>query len=150
MGGSIQCDLSFATFDIEGKSIRVSRETRTPHMIEENEEDSMNYFLDTDMGYFQVQEKEMEGKVQPLFLAKDKDNLADHNDLWTFYFDGESSKEGAGAGVLLISPNSKTFKFCFTLLFCCTNNFVEYEALLIGLRLASKYGIKIRDQKIRD
>lgn len=54
------------------------------------------------------------------------------------YFDGENSIEGSGVGVLLISPTEKTFKFYFTLLFTCTNNTVEYETLLIGLRLASK------------
>ncbi|KAH9314540.1 hypothetical protein KI387_023167, partial [Taxus chinensis] len=34
------------------------------------------------------------------------------------------------------------FVFSFKLNFECTNNIVEYEALLLGLRIAWKYGIK--------
>lgn len=142
MGGSIQCDLSFATFNIEGDSVKVSREARTPHMIEEDEDDNMNCFVDTNIGSFQVQEKEVQEKVKLVLLVDDENNMVGGNVLWTLYFDGASSKEGARAGVLLISPSGKTFKFYFTLLFLYTNNVAEYEALLIGLRQASKHGIK--------
>ena len=76
MGGSIQCDLSFATFSIGGESVKFSRETRTPHMIEEDEDDNMNCFVDTDIGSFQVQEREMQEKDKPVFLADDKSNMA--------------------------------------------------------------------------
>jgi ribonuclease HI len=46
---------------------------------------------------------------------------------WVMYFDGSLNLEGAGAGVLLISP---------------TGEQLEYEALLHGLRLAASLGIK--------
>ena len=58
------------------------------------------------------------------------------------FFDGACCKEGFGAGVLLISPAGTTYKFSFTLSFPCTNNIAEYEALLLGLRLAHKHEIK--------
>ena len=58
------------------------------------------------------------------------------------YFDDASSKEGAGVGVVFISPNKETSRFSFTLTFTCTNNIVEYEALLLGLKVASKHKIK--------
>lgn len=134
MGGSIQCDLYFSTFDIGGESVKVSRETRTPHMIEEIENDNMNCFVDIDIGSFQVQEKELQEGSKPIPLVNDENNMVEGNVFWTLYFDRESSKEGAGVGVLLISPSGKTFKFPFTLMFPCTNNVAEYEALLIGLR----------------
>ena len=57
------------------------------------------------------------------------------------YFDGASSKEGVGEGVVFVSPNKKTFRFSFTLTFTCTNNIVEYEALLLRLKVASKHNI---------
>lgn len=103
-------------------------------MIEELEEDDMNCFVDTEIGSFQVQERRLHKESKPVPLAKNKNSLVEDNVLQTFYFDGASSKDGARAGVLLISPSGKTFKFSFTLLFPCTNNVAEYEALLIGLR----------------
>ena len=62
--------------------------------------------------------------------------------LWSIFFDGAFSKDGSGARILLIFSIGKTYKFSFTLCFPCTNNIAEYEALLLGLRLAHKYGIK--------
>ena len=58
------------------------------------------------------------------------------------YLDGSYCKDGSRAGILLISPHGITYKFSFTLIFPCTNNITEYEALLLGLRLAHKHGIK--------
>ena len=58
------------------------------------------------------------------------------------YFDGASAKEGAGARVVFISPKKEIFRFSFTLNFTCTNNIVEYEALLLGLKVASKHSVK--------
>ena len=58
------------------------------------------------------------------------------------FFDGAYYKDGAGAGILLISHAGITYKFSFTLSFPYTNNIVEYEALLLGLRLAHKHGIR--------
>lgn len=36
----------------------------------------------------------------------------------------------------------KKFIYSFTLNFICTNNIAKYEALLLGLRVAAKHGIK--------
>ena len=52
--------------------------------------------------------------------------------------DGSSALKGGGVGILLIdwerrSLNSIQFKFSVT------NNVIEYEALLLGLRLAKKF-----------
>ena len=68
------------------------------------------------------------------------------------YFDGSSSKEGAGVGVVFVSPKKETFRYSFTLTFTCTNNIFEYEALLLRLKVAIKHKIKklhvIGDSKI--
>ncbi|KAH9308573.1 hypothetical protein KI387_036484, partial [Taxus chinensis] len=61
---------------------------------------------------------------------------------WTLLFDGACSKVGNGAGIVLVSPNLEEFLFSFKLNFECTNNIAEYEALLLGLRIAWKYGVK--------
>ena len=50
--------------------------------------------------------------------------------LWTLYFDGSRNKEGLGVGCFLIDPhNDKTMLAC-RLEFDCTNNVVDYEALV--------------------
>ena len=98
-------------------------------------------FLNTDIDSF---------KDEPLVLQKNKVPTmfsqevlcSQSDDLWTMYFDGASSKEGARVGVVFISPNKETFRFSFTLTFTCTNNIVKYEALLLGLKVAFKHRIR--------
>ena len=58
------------------------------------------------------------------------------------YFDGSLKLGGGGAGVLFISPKGEQLKYVFQILFQASNNEVEYEALLHGLRLAISLGIK--------
>jgi len=50
------------------------------------------------------------------------------------FFDGSCSKEGVGTGIVLISPLKESSIFSCKLEFETTNNVVEYEALLIGLK----------------
>ena len=70
-----------------------------------------------------------------------------HNDegLWTMYFDGSISREGTGAGIWIISPNSNSKIYSFKLTFECTNNVAEYETLLLGLNALKKLKEKIID-----
>jgi ribonuclease HI len=58
------------------------------------------------------------------------------------YFDGSLNLEGAGAGVLLISPTGEQLKYILQIFWKVSNNEAEYEALLHGLRLAASLGIK--------
>lgn len=63
-------------------------------------------------------------------------------DFWTLYFDRSKTKEGAGVGCVLIDPKkTKTLITC-RLEFKCTNNMVEYEALIQGLKKAIDLGVK--------
>jgi ribonuclease HI len=61
---------------------------------------------------------------------------------WVMYFDGSLNLEGAGAGVLLISPTSEPLKYVLQIFWKVSNNEAEYEALLHGLRLAASLRIK--------
>jgi ribonuclease HI len=58
------------------------------------------------------------------------------------YFDGSLKLEGAGAGVLLISPKGEQLKYILQIFWRVSNNEVEYKALLHGLPLAISLGIK--------
>ena len=57
-------------------------------------------------------------------------------ELWKMYFDGSSSKEGARASIVLISPGGEIISLMHKLEFVATNNTTEYEALILGLRAA--------------
>ena len=58
MGGSIQNDLSYATFNIAGENFNVLRESRTPHTIEKYEDTHINCCIDMDMDNFRMQKEE--------------------------------------------------------------------------------------------
>ena len=51
--------------------------------------------------------------------------------------------QGAGAGVVLVSPNGNRMRYVLRLNFKGdTNNIAEYEALLHGLRTAVTLGVR--------
>jgi ribonuclease HI len=58
------------------------------------------------------------------------------------YFDGSLKLEGAGAGVLLITPTGEQLKYVMQIFWKVSNNEAKYEALLHGLLLAASLGIK--------
>ncbi|XP_027077127.2 uncharacterized protein [Coffea arabica] len=60
---------------------------------------------------------------------------------WILFVDGASSKEGSGAGLLLISPTGEELTYALRFDFPASNNEAEYEALLTGLRIAHQMGI---------
>lgn len=62
--------------------------------------------------------------------------------LWKLFFDGSSSKEGAGACIVLISPANEVFSFSYKLEFETTNNIVKYEALILGLKATKDLNVK--------
>jgi ribonuclease HI len=58
------------------------------------------------------------------------------------YFYGALNLDKAGAVVLLISPQGEQLKYVLQIHYKASNNGVEYEALIHGLRVAVSLGIK--------
>jgi ribonuclease HI len=58
------------------------------------------------------------------------------------YFDRSYTLKGAGAGVVLITPEGDALKYAIQLNFPATNNIVEYDGLVNGVRLAKDLGIR--------
>jgi ribonuclease HI len=56
-------------------------------------------------------------------------------------FDGSLQLQGAGAGILVTSPKGESFKYVMQMHFPVSNNAVEYEALLHGLRITTTLDI---------
>jgi ribonuclease HI len=50
------------------------------------------------------------------------------------FFDGASSKEGVGVGVVFISPTQEFISLSYKIEFETTNNVAEYEVPVLGLR----------------
>lgn len=65
------------------------------------------------------------------------------SDMWTLKFNGSKSKQGIRIGVELVNPIGKSCLVAYRLQFQCTDNIIEYEALIHGLLLAIKKGVKI-------
>ena len=73
--------------------------------------------------------------VQPI-------DISEENGVCTMFFDGDCTKESAGAGIVFISPSKEKTQLSFKLDFQATNNIAEYEALLLGLNSAKEMNIK--------
>ncbi|XP_057789942.1 uncharacterized protein LOC131006784 [Salvia miltiorrhiza] len=98
-----------------------------------------------------VPQKAVKGQVLADFLANHpipaewelSDDLSDEDALvidvalpWWMFFDGASHKEGAGAGIVFVTPERQVLPFSFTLTENCSNNVAEYQALILGLEMA--------------
>jgi hypothetical protein len=62
--------------------------------------------------------------------------------VFTLYFDGSKSQEGSRAGCILIDMKGKQNFLSYRIEFECTNNTVEYEALVKGINKSMDLSIK--------
>lgn len=58
-------------------------------------------------------------------------------DKWSLYVDGSSTSNASGAGIILASTEGFVVKLAIKITFKATNNKAEYEAMLVGLKLAN-------------
>ncbi|XP_030970996.1 uncharacterized protein LOC115991446 [Quercus lobata] len=61
---------------------------------------------------------------------------------WVMKFDGSSTTQSEGVGVILYHEEDKAVALPFKLEFPCSNNMAEYEAYLTGLATALEMGVK--------
>ncbi|XP_019200215.1 PREDICTED: uncharacterized protein LOC109193838 [Ipomoea nil] len=71
----------------------------------------------------------------------------DDEEWWTLSTDGSSSAKSCGGGVVLITPEGFWAYYALRFAFKLSNNEAEYEALLVGLRLA--LNMRVKKLKIR-
>ena len=72
-------------------------------------------------------------------------NITSEDEVWQMFFDGVSrigpkGKIISGVGVVFISLRNHVLPRAFSLTESCSNNVADYNALLIGLQLAMKWG----------
>ncbi|KAL0411872.1 UNVERIFIED_CONTAM: hypothetical protein Slati_3776900 [Sesamum latifolium] len=58
------------------------------------------------------------------------------------HVDGSSTAQGSGAGIVITTPQGEDLEFAIKFDFKASNNEAEYEALVIGLRMAHETGAK--------
>jgi hypothetical protein len=140
-------DLSYATIPVfGGEHRRLYKEAQLAYIIsgEENPANHHVFSLDTDLGSSIL--KLIDALETPLEIRKKYATLSEEpsltNFVWKMFFDGASSKEGVGVGVLIVSPTQETISLPYKLEFETTNNVAEYEALVLGLRATKDMGIK--------
>lgn len=71
-----------------------------------------------------------------------EDSPTDVTESWTVQNDGLSAKGRGGVRVAITSPEGDALKYGVQLQFLATNNEAEYEAILMGLRLAKSMKAK--------
>ncbi|GKV19462.1 hypothetical protein SLEP1_g29723 [Rubroshorea leprosula] len=97
-----------------------------------------------ELGEFQItfqQRSSVRGQALADFVVEctsDQKNVDTEVEQWTLYVDGASNSKGAGAGAVLIGPEHFRSEHALKFNFEATNNMAEYEALLLGLRLAAE------------
>nr|GEW49811.1 reverse transcriptase domain-containing protein [Tanacetum cinerariifolium] len=63
------------------------------------------------------------------------------------YFISRALQDDSGAGLILTNPEGMEFTYALRFRFEATNNEEEYEALIVGLRIAEQTGILLDDKK---
>ena len=61
---------------------------------------------------------------------------------WRVYVDGVANQRGSKVGLVLVSPEKITIEKSLRLDFLATNNEAEYEALLMGMAMVQRMGVK--------
>ena len=76
------------------------------------------------------------------FTFPDKDSLTNEAERWTIQTDSSSAQKRGGVRVVITTPNGEVLKYEVQLKFPATNNEVEYEGILTGLRFGKVLGAK--------
>jgi ribonuclease HI len=134
--GNYSCDSDFGNFSPHMSDIPSTQKSEMIFQIDllVATEESILY-QDSPIG---VADKE----VEIIKIARHEEVRNFPPQIWTLYFDGSKSQEGSGAGCILIDPKGKQSFLSCRLEFECTNNTVEYEALVQGLKKSIDLNIK--------
>ncbi|KAL0281850.1 UNVERIFIED_CONTAM: Ribonuclease HI [Sesamum radiatum] len=67
---------------------------------------------------------------------------ASQDQKWLLHVDGSSTAQGSGAGIVITTPQGEDLEFAIKFGFKASNNEAEYEALVIGMRMAHETGAR--------
>lgn len=81
MGGSLQCDLSYATFHIGDKSIKTDREPRVTYIFGDSIDNDATYFLDSEVNEFRAENVIQEFEKPSPLITQEVSNYLDSQNL---------------------------------------------------------------------
>jgi ribonuclease HI len=147
LGGTLQMDHTYDTILVfGGEHRRLYREAQLAYIVsdEENPTNHPIFALDTDLGSSLLQltispKAPFQIRRQPPF---NHEMPPPTTSVWKILFKRDSSSEGIGTRVMLVSPCQETMSLSYKLEFEATNNVAEYEALVLGLKDAKEMGIE--------
>ncbi|XP_075103676.1 uncharacterized protein LOC142178247 [Nicotiana tabacum] len=94
-------------------------------------------------------ENPVDGDYEPLIIYfPDEEVLFAGEDIaesypgWRMFFDGAANFKGVRVGAVLISESGQHYPVLAKIIFPCTNNMAEYEACILGIRMAVDMNIK--------
>ena len=119
VGGYFQLDMSFTTILVFGGEYRrLYRETQLSYIIIDHENTTKHpiYVVEKDLGSSILHLTSNETRF--LLVMKQSDTKQDQktetkDQIWKMLFDGSSSREGSGAGVVLISPPNQVISLSY-------------------------------------
>jgi hypothetical protein len=145
--GTLQTYLSYATIPIfGGEHRRLYIEAHLAYIIsdEGNPTNHPIYVVDIDVGSSIIHLTNFH--QSPLEIKNQSPTTCETtrkgSQTWKMYFDGATSKDSIGAGVLFISPSQEVIILSFKLEFKTTKNISKYEALVLGLRVSKDMKIE--------
>ncbi|KAL0355219.1 UNVERIFIED_CONTAM: hypothetical protein Sradi_3968800 [Sesamum radiatum] len=65
-----------------------------------------------------------------------------HDQKWLLHVDSSSTAQGSGASIIITTPQGENLEFAIKFGFKASNNESEYEALVIGMRMAHDTGAR--------
>jgi hypothetical protein len=140
-------DLTYATIPVfGGEHRRLYMESQLAYIIsdESNPTNHPIFALDTDFGSSMLQltnapHPPLEIKNRPITFFENSPPITS---VWKMFFDGASSKDDVGVGVVLVSPAQETIALSYKLEFEATNIVAEYEPLVLGMKATKDMGIE--------
>lgn len=138
--------MSYATIFVFGQQRKLYRDTLMKYMVSgvEKPQNFPIYSMHFDMDSFILYNSEHDNNeiiaVEEKYEAPDSENIF-HESLWHRDFDGFVNRLATCAGVWIHKmENNESDGHAFRLNFKCTNNMVEYEALILRLQMVRKLG----------
>jgi hypothetical protein len=136
IGGYIMNDESCMMLpNKDGTMLRVPREPRKPLSFKKNDHELMEGYVDDGIGSYVMMDSEQ------LDIPKPKEEKC-FEGLWRMSFDGVCCSSGSGVGIIFKILKGVIHPHVIRLEFPCTNNEVEYEALIQGMTLALQMKIE--------
>ncbi|XP_060210683.1 uncharacterized protein LOC132637640 [Lycium barbarum] len=82
------------------------------------------------------------GKLLGFIVSRKGEDISEPYSGWRMFFDEASNFKGVGIGAVLVSETGQHYPISAKIRFPCTNNMAEYEACVLGLRMAVYMNIK--------